>query len=199
VAALVVGCGRIGYEEVVVYEPSVHEAGLETEVLPAADGELTLAMTDGGCTGAGCTPCTSSAECSCATYASHTYRFCSVSRTWSDAEAQCELAGMRLARIDGALENAWIRSTADGWGIGYLWLGAEDPLQTSQWQWPDGTVFWIGAANGAPVAGLYNDWNASHPTGTNARSCGGMLTGQYASQWDDRSCSSQLPYVCKAY
>src|SRR6266536_2060121 len=183
VAVLVVGCGRIGYEEVDLREPPVLEEGFETGVLPVIDDGASPAPTDGGCIGESCTPCTRTAECSCATYGGHTYRFCSIGRTWTDAEAQCELAGMRLTRIDGALENAWIRSTADGFGIGYLWLGAEDPTLTSQWQWPDGTVFWIGAANGVPVAGLYNDWNASHPTGTTARTCAGMLAGQYASQW----------------
>jgi hypothetical protein len=106
---------------------------------------------------------------------------------------------MRLARVDSAAENAWIRAAADALGIAYAWLGMEDPTHASVWQWSDGTVFWIGDQSGGPVAGLYSNWNAAHPMGTAIRACGGILAGQYAGQWDDRSCTSLLPSVCEAY
>jgi hypothetical protein len=115
------------------------------------------------------------------------------------AEAACEAIGMRLARVDSAPENAWIRAQGDALLIGYMWLGATDPMHTSTWQWADGTVFWMGTSSGGPVGGLYSNWQVMHPNGSSIRSCAGILSGQFAGQWDDRSCSSLLAYVCKAY
>jgi hypothetical protein len=81
-----------------------------------------------------------------------------------------------------------------------MWLGAEDPTNTSTWQWPDGAVFWTGVDGvGGPVGGLYSNWNAMHPSGTLIRACGGIIAGTYAGQWDDRSCTSMLAYVCEVY
>jgi hypothetical protein len=115
------------------------------------------------------------------------------------AEAACEIVGMRLARVVDDAENSWIRATGDALAIGYMWLGAEDPTGTSTWQWPDGAVFWIGGTAGSPVGGLYSNWNAMHPSATAIRGCGGIIAGMFAGEWDDRSCSSMLAYLCKAY
>jgi len=104
---------------------------------------------------------------------------------------------MRLARVDDALENAWIRSTADTKAMAETWIGVEDPLKTLHWQWPDGVQFWTGAASGSSVGGLYSAWSANNPTGTPVRNCASMLGGSV--QWSDRSCSSLLPYVCELY
>jgi len=38
---------------------------------------------------------------------------------------------MRLARVVDDEENSWIRATGDALAIGYIWLGAEDPTNTS--------------------------------------------------------------------
>jgi len=219
--AMALGCGRVGFEEITNVAPEATDSADASEsekpivVLdssspdfgrndsPADTVDATLDAVDvtpaeGGCSTDACTVCTSDAECRCASFA-HAYRFCSVARTWADAESRCETAGMRLARVDDAAENAWIRASADGLGIGYAWLGMADPTHTSVWQWVDGTIFWMGDETGGPVGGLYENWNAAHPTGTTIRACGGLLSGQYAGEWDDRSCSSVLAYVCEAY
>jgi hypothetical protein len=142
--------------------------------------------------------CTSTVECSCASYNGHVYRFCTTARNWSDAQTQCAIATMRLARVDDLLENAWIRSTADSLSLGETWIGIEDPMKTLNWQWPDGTVFWTGAANGSAVGGLFNLWASGRPVG-GVRNCASMLGSASSGQWSDRSCTSLLPYVCELY
>jgi hypothetical protein len=223
-SALVVACGRIGYDEtdpggVVAPDGGIDEpfADRSAESSPNAandaladgsadgspgaanDAEVDGVNVDAGCFGDSCVSCTSSAGCTCAGYGGSIYRFCSTPSTWSTAEAACEAAGMRLARVVSEPEDAWIRATGDALAIAYMWLGAEDPMNASIWQWPDGAVFWMGGSAGSPVGGLYSNWNAMHPTGSAIRACGGMIAGQYAGQWDDRSCTSMLAYVCKAY
>jgi hypothetical protein len=227
VGGLALGCGRLGYEEIAIDERDVGKAdsGSDASIppdvpVPDADPDEARPATDvvnsdsvdpdsadavadapdgERCSGDACATCTSDFECGCAFFAGHAYRFCAVARTWSDAETRCEGAGMRLTRVDDGAENTWIRATADGLGIGYAWLGIEDPTHTSLWQWVDGTVFWSGDQIGSPVGGLYSHWNAAHPMGTSIRACGGLLSGQYAGEWDDRSCTSILAYVCEAY
>jgi hypothetical protein len=219
---LIIACGRVGYEEVPGVVPGAldQDASIDVGFDSGADGEAATAVEptpdtsfdaanedgaaevgsiEAGCSGDACNGCMPNAECSCALYGGHTYWFCTALRNWGDAESQCEAGGMRLARIDDAAENDWVRSSADGVAIAYAWLGIEDPNHTSSWQWVDGTIFWMGDQTGAAVGGLYSDWNAAHPTGAAVRACGGLLSGQYRGQWDDRSCTSLLAYVCEAY
>jgi hypothetical protein len=127
------------------------------------------------------------------------YRFCSTLRMWSDAQMQCALASMRLARVDDLFENAWIRSTADAFGLADAWIGIEDPSKTLHWQWPDGTQFWTGDSTGGPVGGLYSDWASGRPTGMSSRNCANMMSSASSGQWLDRSCTSLLAYVCELY
>jgi hypothetical protein len=134
--------------------------------------------------------------CSCASFNGHAYRFCTMGRMSGDADNQCTFYGMRLARVDDAIENGFIRSTADAHGLLNLemWVGIQDPSRTLQWQWPDGTVFWMGDASGSAVGGHYANWAATKPSGNTVRNCGSMLA---AGSWQDRSCTSVLPYVCE--
>jgi hypothetical protein len=151
------------------------------------------------CVGIACGPCTNTTECSCESHNGHNYRFCTTARSWNDAEIQCAIATMRLARVDDLLENAWIRSTADAHAFAETWIGVEDPMKTLNWQWPDGTQFWTGGASGSAVGGLYNAWNPGSPTGNSVRNCASMMSSASSGQWQDRSCTSQLPYVCEFY
>jgi hypothetical protein len=154
---------------------------------------------DDACVGSECGSCTNTTECSCASYNGHSYRFCTTALSWSAAETQCEIATMRLARVDDLFENAWIRSTADAHAMGESWIGVEDPMKTLHWQWPDGTQFWTGAASGSAVGGLYNDWDPGSPTGNSARNCASMTSTASSSRWHDRPCTTRLPYVCELY
>jgi hypothetical protein len=180
IACAWLGCGRLGLDHGVVAD-----AASDAD----AGGDAIASMPPPMCSG--------SAECSCASFGGHDYRFCTTLRIWSDAETQCTNAGMQLARVDAADENAWIRVTADTLTTAFVWLGAEDPSQTSHWQWADGTLFWVGTTAGAPVGGLYTNWLALHPTGNAVRSCGGMRPTIDNAQWADVSCTSTVAYVCK--
>jgi hypothetical protein len=182
------GCGRVGYG--IAGRADAFDATGDT---PIGDG----APIDAACDG--CVPCVGSPSCVCATYAGHAYQLCSAAEMRVDAANACAGAGMRLVRIDDDLENLWLRATCDSLGIAEVWIGAEDPSATSEWQWPDAVVFWSGAAGGAPVGGLYSRWYPGRPMGSAQRLCAGLWNIGSGGTWDDRSCTSVLPYVCELY
>jgi hypothetical protein len=177
----------------------------EADVLDAANEATSMsdastdALSDRTCQASDCGSCTNTADCSCALHGGHVYRFCAAVRSWSDAQTQCAIVSMRLARVDDLFENAWIRSTADMFAMGESWIGIQDPMKTLNWQWADGTAFWMGDSNGTPVGGLYNAWGSGRPTGNSTRSCASMLGSASSGQWFDRSCTSLLSYVCELY
>lgn len=164
------------------------------------------ATSTGGVSGTGGTTsgCTNSATCTCATFVGHEYRFCTATDGVT-AKADCTSAGMRLARIDNQPENDWVRITADTI-VGSLdvYIGAEDPTQTSSWQWEDGQVFWIGKDTGTAQNSLFTHWLSRRPTGSAVRTCGliasaGQWTPAEAGFWYDSGCGLVRPYVCEAY
>jgi len=162
--------------------------------MPGSDASIPV---DSGC-GTACTLCVDSAECSCAAYNGHEYRFCTTALSFANSKIQCAVAGMRLARVDTLLENAWLRSTGDAHSMAEQWIGIEDPNRTLNWQWTDGTVFWTGSSNGSAVGGLFSNWNPNNPSGNSVRNCASMQ-GVSSGTWLDRSCTSLLSYVCELY
>jgi hypothetical protein len=190
---LSVGCGRVGYDYAAA---TASDLGTADTAVDATDD---AGPVDLGCTADVCATCIPSTECSCATFGTHVYRFCDTTRMHADARAQCEAAGMRLVRVDDDDENTWIRTTADALLLGEVWVGAEDPTGTSTWTWPDGTQFWSGTSSGTPVGGLYNRWYPGRPQGSGGRECVGSWPAPNAGEWNDRSCTSLLAYVCELY
>lgn len=92
-----------------------------------------------------------------------------VGDTWNNAQARAMAMGGNLVRIDSAAENSFVASLLAGTGGGSAWIGGSDQSSEGDWRWVDGNVpFWSGlAANnaipGAPVGGLYVNWNGGEP------------------------------------
>lgn len=88
--------------------------------------------------------------------------------TWTDARAAAEgldyfgLQGY-LATLTSLEEAQFAGEQASGVG----WIGASDAQSEGNWQWVTGpensTVFWNGAANGAPVNNEFSFWNIGEP------------------------------------
>jgi hypothetical protein len=100
---------------------------------------------------------------------------------------------MKLIRVDSPEENAWLAAE-----LGDSWLGASDASVEGEWHWADGTLFWLGNANGTAQSGLFTNWtnltpSPSPPAGDCARMDGRQET------WVDVLCPTKLPYVCEAY
>lgn len=127
----------------------------------------------------------------------HGYVFCNTGLGWSDASAACAGMGMRLARIDDAAENGWVRQQGTALGVGDMWLGGSDAADEGTWIWEDGDQFWDGIFNGMVVGGLYATWAVGEPNNDNGvEDCARMSS---AGTWVDGACASTRDYVCELY
>jgi hypothetical protein len=158
-------------------------------------------MADGGtpdANGAAGAPCTSNA------FGAHAYAFCDGPLSWSDAEADCELKGMHLVRIDSMQENDWVNATAfaavpAGSNLQpvWRWIGANDQAVQGEWRWVDGTLFFLGSGgSGSAQNGSYTNWAGGSPSaGATTKFCGAMEHS--FGLWADALCAALQPYVCE--
>ncbi|MDX2052666.1 MAG: C-type lectin domain-containing protein [Polyangiaceae bacterium] len=145
--------------------------------------------------------------CSKFDYNATTYVFCPNKETMPQAAAKatCEAAGMTLVRIDSDGENTFVGSTADSLSIDGLWLQASDQASEGVWIWQDGTQFWAGDDDGAPILGLYNNWErgAGTPQPNDnspapGEDCAIMDTNAVSGfSWFDAECTIKLAMVCE--
>jgi hypothetical protein len=171
------------------------DSAVATDDASASDGAAGMDMgeVDGG-------TCIQVANCTCESYVDHKYLFCSNTLSQSEARAQCQAAGMDLARIDSEAENTWITDTCVALGLfskpnTFMHIGASDAIVEGTWQWTDGTVFWIGDSTGSPIAGLYSNWRTSHPSLSTLDNCAMMRPG---GTWVSRACESAVFSLCRS-
>lgn len=100
------------------------------------------------------------------------------SKTWLDAADFAVASGGYLTRIESLEEQKMLFDTilngakisptyiavADGGGVAYIWIGANDINEEGKWEWSsdiesEGINFWNGkSANGSPVGSSYVNW-----------------------------------------
>lgn len=150
------------------------------------------------------------------TYNGHSYEIIKENKTWVQAAACAVTRGGYLMEIGSQAENdtlAYYISQAsitnsntvapDGGGASYIWLGGSDLVSESKWQWDGdndgtGTLFWLGLANGAPVAGAYTNWG-NEPDDFNGQDALGYALTNWplgvAEQWNDVKETNLLYFV----
>lgn len=154
----------------------------------------------GGASGAGGTG--GAISCASATFGGHNYLFCDGKVDWATARADCEARGMRLVRIDDAAEDTWLQTTANFSASMFrrdaLWLGGYEPTTDGDWHWTDGAAFWLGAANGTAVGGLFTNWDPAEPNNSvGPEACLAMPLNK--TTWFDWQCSAPQYYACEQY
>lgn len=127
------------------------------------------------------------------------YIVCPEQLPYAAAQMDCQRRGARLAAIASQQENDFIGMRVFAVVTANVWLGGTrtDDLV---WSWPDGSVFWRGAADGSAEAGAFALWNQGEPNDsstvtTDPERCVVLTAPNY--EWNDRSCSLALPYVCE--
>jgi hypothetical protein len=129
--------------------------------------------------------CTS-LNCPAASFNGHSYLFCQDTKTWPDALAACQSAGMSLLSINDAQEEMWVYGVADMFSTEKSWMGINDTMN-------DGDFVW---ANGDPVT--YTDWEAGEPNGGTGENCGQINRFYPGFGWNDEPCDFMLRFVCES-
>ncbi|MFZ5890476.1 MAG: C-type lectin domain-containing protein [Myxococcota bacterium] len=140
------------------------------------------------------------AQCTLISLDSSQYAICAMPLDYASAAADCKQRGAHLVAMGSASENSAVAAAAFAIvANSNLWLGGTRS-DDFVWSWPDGTVFWRGGRDGSAEAGAFVLWQPEEPnnsssTSTEPEACL-ALTVENA-DWNDRSCSLSLPYVCE--
>ncbi|MDP2314649.1 MAG: MopE-related protein [Pseudomonadota bacterium] len=127
--------------------------------------------------------------CACTddTDGDHAFLYCETRSTWADAQAACASWGYHLADVESAAEGAWIWGVAEAldpdWG---WWHGGNDRGVEGSWAWDGGAT------------STYTDWRAAEPNDYGGAEDCGLFADNGSGAWNDKGCTTTLPYVCEA-
>eukprot|EP00964_Phaeocystis_antarctica_P073683 scaffold45229_cov59-Phaeocystis_antarctica.AAC.1 len=104
--------------------------------------------------------------------------------SWDDASAACLAAGLQLASVHSAAQNALLVTAAAG---NYVWIGGTDAALEGTWVW---------SPSNTPLS--YTNWKAGEPNNSGGEDC----LGQYGQvdlrgKWNDTPCDRKHKYVCQ--
>ena len=114
-------------------------------------------------------------------------------RSWGDADAACQAAGLQLASVQSAEQNALLLTVA---GDTEVWIGGTDAASEGTWVW---------SPSNAPLS--YANWGKDEPNNNNYGDNGeedclvmevnsrGQLGGP--GKWNDLRCTILRKYVCQ--
>lgn len=140
------------------------------------------------------------AECSIIRLDSSQYAVCAKPLSYASAALDCERRQAHLAALESAEEDSAVAAAAFSIvASSNLWIGGSRS-EDFVWTWPDGAVFWRGERDGSAEPGAFALWQPGEPNNTSSttgepEACL-VLTAENA-DWNDRSCSLSLPYVCE--
>ena len=101
--------------------------------------------------------------------------------SWGDANAACLAAGLQLATVQSAAQNAALITAAAG---NRVWIGGTDAASEGAWVW---------SASNTPLS--YINWDAGEPNNYGrGEDCMQVIEN---GKWNDRKCGNSLKYVCQ--
>ena len=116
-------------------------------------------------------------------YGSYEYKKFTTATTWNNARSTCQSYGGDLVSIPNSDVNNWLCSTLGC--DGNPWIGFNDIAIEGTWVWSDGS----------PVT--YTNWNTGEPNNSGGNEDCGQILYSPTGKWNDSSCSSSNPYICK--
>jgi len=123
------------------------------------------------------------------------YLMCSSSVSWTTARTTCMGAQYKLAQIEDAEENAFIRNTATTlYGAVDLHIGGSDLITEGTWIWDGSDPFWMGGSGGTAIMNRYANWVPGEPNNDGNEDCGEIKP---SGQWNDGNCGDGQRFVCR--
>ena len=103
--------------------------------------------------------------------------------SWSDANAACQAAGLQLASVHSASENALLVTAAAG---NQVWIGGTDAASEGTWKW---------SPSGMPLS--YTNWYYREPNNDWGNEHCLELVPRWSGKWNDLDCTANRKYVCE--
>ncbi|XP_072570731.1 uncharacterized protein [Paramormyrops kingsleyae] len=117
-------------------------------------------------------------------YEEKCYFFSVDTKSWSDAQADCEGKSSNLMSILDINERTWVRTQV---GTDIYWIGLNDIVSEGVWEWTDGSVYYPYLAYWKP--GQPDNWGDDEDCA--------QIIGANNGQWNDEPCSVRRRYICK--
>ena len=123
--------------------------------------------------------------------------------SWDGANAACLAAGLQLATVQSAAQNALLLTAADG---NRVWIGGTDAASEGAWVWSPSNVLGVEptfdihgyavdrGSTGTPL-GPYENWYPGEPN--DAFSSEDCLMVNLDGMWNDDRCTTRKKYVCQ--
>eukprot|EP00964_Phaeocystis_antarctica_P042309 scaffold24242_cov66-Phaeocystis_antarctica.AAC.5 len=115
------------------------------------------------------------------------YTLMSDALSWHDADAACQAAGLQLASVHSAAQNALLVAAAAG---NRVWIGGTDAASEGTWVW---------SPSNTPLS--YTNWATGQPAGQRSENCVKVYSADNdgPGQWHDYPCDGPYPgfYVCQ--
>ena len=110
-----------------------------------------------------------------------TYTLMSDALSWADADAACQAAGLQLATVQSAAQNALLITAAAG---NRVWIGGTDTASEGAWVW---------SPSNTPLS--YTNWDSGQP-GNQGEDCIQAYSANNG-VWHDYPCAWKEKYVCQ--
>ena len=115
-----------------------------------------------------------------------TYTLMSDALSWADADAACQAAGLQLASVQSAAQNALLVTAAAG---NEVWIGGTDAASEGTWVW---------SPSNTPLS--YTNWYPGEPNNLvydNGNEDCLNFNWHAPGKWNDGGCTAKLKYVCQ--
>ena len=105
--------------------------------------------------------------------------------SWGDANAACLAAGLQLASVHSAAQNALLLTAAAG---NRVWIGGTDAASEGAWVW---------SPSNTPLS--YTNWGAPAPDNWGGGQDCLVLDNRVGGRgkWNDWGCTKKSKYVCQ--
>jgi hypothetical protein len=111
-----------------------------------------------------------------------TYTLMNNALPWAGADADCQAAGLQLATVQSAAQNAQLLAVAAG---NHVWMGGTDAASEGTWVW---------SPSNTPLS--YTNWYPGEPNDHHGvEDCLWMIGGN--GKWNDSPCTGSWKYVCQ--
>ncbi|HZF55039.1 MAG TPA: CotH kinase family protein [Polyangiaceae bacterium] len=133
-------------------------------------------------TGDGCSSTCFNENCVMSSSGGKSYAFCADLHTAFEARLLCEGYKGTLVVPESAIENEWLRSTAQGVANQAYWIGIDDEANDGTFVKPDGSK------------ATYLAWAPGQPSGNTSQNC--VIMDPNGAGWNDKACSEVHGVIC---